>query len=507
MCVYCATCTCTYSPATTANQCNIGITTIDILPDDVLLEIFDFFYVFEPNLFNLKSVGWWQRLAHVCRKWRNIIFEAPRRLNLQLVCTDRTPAREMLDAWPLLPIIIRSSQWGSHLGISKYSALGLDNIVAALEHNDRIHRIALKLFADQQSTVFEAMQEPFPALTNLNLYGDNAETARVIPDSFSGGSAPHLRFLTLDRLPFPGLSKLLLSATGLIHLDIWRIPHSGYISPEAIASCLSVLTRLISLTLGFESPRSRPNRESRRLTRPVLPALLTLRFKGASEYLEDLVARIDAPRLARLEMKFFNQLIFDTPQLIQFITRTPKLKGYDQAYVYFSSLEVTVKFPSIEATSIGRWYNGLKLAISCRQSEWRLPAMAQVCSSSFPQSLIHNVERLYIREEGRMKLEWQDDLEDSQLLELLQPFTGVKYLHLSGKFAPRIASSLQELVGPRTTEVLPALESLYLYQRTSGSFKEAIGKFVTARRLFNLPVSVSYEDESDDKVDYGSFVF
>ena len=230
---------------------------------------------------------------------------------------------------------------------------------------------------------------------------------------------------------------------------------------------------------------------------------MKLHVKGASEYLEDLVARIDAPRLDCLEMKFFNQLIFDTPQLIQFITRTPKFKPYDQAHVYFSSLDVGVKFPP----KIARFDNGLNLAISCKQSEWRLSAMAQVCSSSFPQSLIHEVERLYIREEGHMMLKWQDDLEGSQWLELLHPFMGVKHLHLSGKVAPCIVSSLQDLVGSRTTEVLPALESLHLNKRIFGSCKEAIGKFVAARQLSNLPVTVSFGDESNDKVEVRSYRF
>ena len=485
---------CTYSAAAIADQCNIGRVTIDILPDDVLLVIFDFCGD-KRSFIRSNADDWWQRLAHVCRNWRNIIFESPRGLDLQLVCTERTPVREMLDVWPLLPIIVH--QIGD-------ATLGLDNIVAALERNDRIREITLiPTNNSQYKSLLEAMQEPFPALTELNLYGDNAETALVIPDSFSGGSAPHLRFLTLNSLPFPGLSKLLLSATGLIYLDIRRIPHSGYISPEVMASCLSVLTRLVSLTLGFESPRSRPNRESRRLTRPVLPALIKLQVKGAIEYLEDLVARIDAPRLDCLEMKFFNQLIFDTPQLIQFINRTPELKGYNQAYPYFSSLDVGVKFPP----KVARFDNGLKLAISCKQSEWRLSALAQVCSSSFPQSLIHKVERLYISEEGCYILKWLLDLEGSQWLELLHPFMGVKHLHLSGKVALCIVSSLQDLVGPRTTEVLPALESLHLNKRIFGSCKGAIGKFVAARQLSNFPVAVSFGDESNDKMEVRSFTF
>jgi hypothetical protein len=73
---------------------------------------------------------------------------------------------------------------------------------------------------------------------------------------------------------------------------------------------------------------------------------------------------------------------------------------------------------------------------------------------------------------------------------LLRPFTAVKDLRLSKEFAPRIAPSLQELVGGRTTEVLPALQSLILEERPSGPFKDAIGKFVAARQLSNHPVAL-----------------
>jgi hypothetical protein len=62
------------------------------------------------------------------------------------------------------------------------------------------------------------------------------------------------------------------------------------------------------------------------LTRSVLSALTDFRFKGVSEYLEDLVARIDAPLLRELYITLFNQIVFDTPQFVQFISRTPELK-------------------------------------------------------------------------------------------------------------------------------------------------------------------------------------
>jgi hypothetical protein len=58
-------------------------------------------------------------------------------------------------------------------------------------------------------------------------------------------------------------------------------------------------------------------------------------FKGVSEYLDELMTRINAPLLQSLDITLFHQLIFDTPQLTQFIGRTPKLKAYDEARVYF----------------------------------------------------------------------------------------------------------------------------------------------------------------------------
>jgi hypothetical protein len=101
------------------------------------------------------------------------------------------------------------------------------------------------------------------------------------------------------------------------------------------------------------------------------------------------------------------------------------------------------------------------------------------------------VEQLSIRESILSKLVWQDDIEDSQWLELLHPFTGVKDLYLSKEFSPGVARSLQELGGGGTTEVLPSLQSLCLKELHSlEPFEQAIGKFVAARRLSNYPVDI-----------------
>jgi hypothetical protein len=457
----------------------IGRVTIYTLPDFVLLEVFHF-YVDQTALVEV-----WQRLVHVCRKWRNIVFGSPRRLHLQLFCSNETPVRETLDVWPSLPIVM------------KYhypSTSDVDNVLAALEHHDRLCQVTLWGVPSPQLEIFSAViKEPHPSLTHLWLKSnddDKAAPVHVIPDSFLGGSAPRLRLLFLTRVPFPGLPKLLISAADLVHLELHDIPHSGYILPETIATCISTSTGLNSLVLKFESLRSRPVRESRRpppQTRSVLPALTDFSFTGVSEYLEDLVARIDAPLLRYMSIVFFHQLILHTPQLTQFISRTPTLKfsGQTQARVLFSGSGVSCVLPRTGS-------KGLLLGMSCRQSDWQLSSMSQVCASSFPQALIQTVEHLYILEDTRPRPRWQDDIENSYWLELLHPFTAVKNLYLSKEFAPRIAPSLLELVGQRATETLPALQSLFVEDpHPSGPVHEDIGKFVAARQVSDHPVAIS----------------
>ena len=114
-----------------------------MLPDDVLLIIFDF-YVHE----DLRPlIQWWTRLAHVCRRWRSVVFQSPHRLNLRLICTPVTPVREILDIWPPLPLIIQDL-------CRCHTPDDVDNILAALEHNDRVCQIEF-LFLDVIDSQFE----------------------------------------------------------------------------------------------------------------------------------------------------------------------------------------------------------------------------------------------------------------------------------------------------------------------------------------------------------------
>ena len=277
------------------------------------------------------------------------------------------------------------------------------------------------------------MQEPLPALTRLDLVSED-ETMPVIPNSFLGGSAPRLRSLCMTRIPFPGLPRLLSYAIDLVDLELYDIPQSGYISPDTMVTCLSTFTSLESLRIEFESPRLRPIQERGRLppqTRSALLALTCFSFRGVSEYLEDLVAGIDAPFLEELNITFFHQLILDTPQLAQFISRTPNLKVHNEARVTFLDGAVQVLLGSMRQIS---------MRTTCKAPDWQLSFVAQVCRSSL--SLIPSLEHLYICESVHSRSRWQEDIENDQWLELLHPFTTVKNLYLSKGVVSHIALAL-----------------------------------------------------------------
>ena len=459
----------------------------DLLPDDILLEIFDF-CVGGQWEDGKGIVERWQLLVHVCQRWRDLVFRSPRRLNLQLYCTPKTPAKDTLDVWPALPLIVRGSM--------DTSSTETDNVIAALGQNNRVSQVFLYGLADRQlEQVLVSMQVPFPKLTRLWLTSDRKTlpVVNVIPDSLLDGSAPRLRGLDLYGIPFPGLPKLLLSATHLVHFVLSDVPHSGYISPESMVALLSVLSSLEFLSLGFQSPQSRPDQVSRRpppSKRSVLPALIVFRFKGVIEYLEDLVTPMDAPQLDGMDILFFNQINVDTPRLVQFIHRTPKLKNRDAlAHVLFIDGYASVSLPP-------RSNRALKIGISCEEPDWQLSSIEQVCNSLHPLS---TVEDLCIGDRYQ-QLVWKSDAIDSALwLQLLLPFTAVKHLYLSKELSPVIATALKELVEGRIMEVLPSLQNIFVDRlESSGPFQENIGQFVAARQLSDHPIAISVWDKDSD---------
>ena len=465
-------------------RCDVGqVISIDILPDEILLAIFDFYM--EKGWKTKREIEKWQSLVHVCRRWRNIVFGSPCRLNLRLVGTPDTPVRDTLEVWPPLPLLVEDYDFPDD------RTEGLDNTIAILEHMDRVCQIELTVDASSFEVVSSAMQAPFPELSHLRL--NSYDEVSALPDSFLGGSVPRLRYLSMMGIPFPGLPKLLLSATHLVELHLCGILHSDYISPETMVVILSTLTSLESFQLVFQFPGSLLHPASRRpppLTRLVIPALTLFIFDGANEYFDDLVAHIDAPRLDDLFICFFHQIGIDPLQATQFINRTPKLKALEKAQVIFRD--------GLASVNLSSGSKILRVAIPCEKLDQQISSLKQVCTSSLHP--LSTCEDLHIFESLYREPEWQDIIESTLWLELLRPFTAVKNLYLSENITQCIVPALQELVGSRTIEVLPTLENIFLKKlQLSGSVQEGMMRFVDARQVTSHPVAVSrlQADDSD----------
>jgi hypothetical protein len=208
--------------------------------------------------------------------------------------------------------------------------------------------------------------------------------------------------------------------------------------------------------------------------------------------LEDLVARIDAPRLESLEIKFFNDIVFDTPQLLRFISHTPMLEAFNVANVTLWDDAASVTLSS----TYEDFDESLKVRISCRELVWQLSFLEQVCTSSLP--LLSTLEDLCM-EGSPWSQDRRDNIDYMQWLELLHSFTTVKNLYLSEELAPCVVPALQELVGGRTTEVFPNLLHIFLEKlEESGPVQEGIGKFVAARQVTPFPITISRWDRDTD---------
>jgi hypothetical protein len=424
-----------------------------MLSDDVLLPIFGFYLDEALDSFQPKIEAW-QTLVHVCRRWRALVFASPRRLNLRIVCTDKNPVREMLHVWPPLPIVIS--------GDFRFSGgkPGFDNIIATLEHNNRICEIRLNYPSNpQMEMAVAAMWQPFPALTTLDLQLPDGREPIVLPDSFLGGFAPHLQKLVLGGFLFQALPKLLLSTTHLSTLFLWNTtPHSEYISPDVMVTYLSALTSLERLWLKFLSPSPPPNQTGQpSLPAPaVLPALTRFLFTGFSEYLEDLVTRIDTPLLNHFSLVFEDELAFETPQVIQFISRTPKLKAPEvaKAIFDFDDVQLSLPYPTPLPKEDG-YEEGLVLGTSFSLSYQQISSLAQARSSLFPFS---TVKQLYVRESESQSIRWGSRIPHEEVQWLLSHFTAVETLYLSEYLARYVIPVLQKRGGERVTEMLPALD-------------------------------------------------
>jgi hypothetical protein len=168
----------------------------------------------------------------------------------------------------------------------------LDNIIAVLGRNNRVCQIDLggclsvKFRIGILYVLDSAAMQAFPG-TETSPASAGMDGSQYFPIRSWAEPVTATAQSQLSNVPFSELPKpFLLSGTHwhLVHLSHYDIPVPG---------------------------TSRPALEVRRLsppllTRSILSIPTKIEFKGASEYLEEILARIDAPRLNKMRITFFN---------------------------------------------------------------------------------------------------------------------------------------------------------------------------------------------------------
>ena len=455
--------------------------TIDVLPNDTLLDIFDFYRI--DTVYNFGNrLGWeWDRLVHVCRRWRQIIFGSPLRLQLQLRCTNNTPIRTHLGIWPPLPLIIEYNLFAGRAPNHE------DNLLAALENPDRVALLDLR-FGDKHSKLVTVLQKPFPMLTELRL---KLELVEQLPGRCLGGSMPCLQELHIHYPPLSLLRllpMLLVSIPGLVTLDLSDIPPTGYISPQEMATCLSILTRLTSLSIEFQVADvtfALPEQiDPATLTPIILPSLTSICFKGICAYMEGLMVQIDCPCLRKIDLSYFYpSLGFQVMQLSNFINRSE-----DHQPTLFSRTEVNIGEWEIALHVFPKGPDSFSISLRLRYYEWEVSDLLHVFSK-FSQTL-SNTHNLHIGFSGNRGTE----MGHSEWVQLLRPFTTMKALRIYGDLAEDAALFLEDIDAEMATDLFPALEIICitkgLLEFSSSSIAKSVAKFCAVRRPSGRPVTL-----------------
>ena len=301
--------------------------TINNLPEDALLEIFDA-YRQDMELLPCYEIIWnssngWFKLTHVCRRWRRLVHLSPTRLHVHLLFTPRRSSRVLiLKNLPLFPVLVDYcvSSW-----TERVESLAL----AALRHRSRVRGIVLRRPYWDMVKLLRAFSHPFPELESLEIcpyHQWNHDGPLILPATFLSGSAPHLRRLTLGKVVTANLSPFLSLATGLVELTLTINARYDLLPEASLLSNLQRMSRLRHLELdliyqfhSFVPPDPPPPASAGDVVS--LSKLTHLIFRGHRSYLQALVVGLVAPSLQCLDAELFGSSpdLFPIPHLCKFI--------------------------------------------------------------------------------------------------------------------------------------------------------------------------------------------
>jgi hypothetical protein len=277
-------------------------------------------------------------------------------------------------------------------------------------------------------------------------------------------------------------SELLLASS---HSALTWSTHPPTFIQILCSNGFSFVPQLETLRITYSS--AVPNDTERHLTPvPVMaPVILSnlhnFTFRGVNTYLETLVHRIKAPRLEKLQIRFFNQLTFSAPCLLQFMTATENLR-FTSAKFEFSAGTVNIEVYPYEGAEM----YALSIFVDCWHLDRQVSFVAQICNSLSP--LFSAVEHLTLEHKAHSRSSEQHEADRTEWHELLASFRNAQTLHIAHGLVKELSRCLELEDGGLPLELLPELQELTYFG--SGNTGDTLTSFVNSRQEEGRPITL-----------------
>jgi hypothetical protein len=372
-----------------------------------------------------------------------------------------------------------------------------ERIVLALQQRNRVRHIHFRVPMRNLQRFIMAIDGEYSILESLVMLPPTRDNSTnvTLPQTFR---APHLQRLVLSGFAFPTGSPLRTTVINrLATLCLYLTHPSAYFRPNILLQYLSSMPQLEKLVIGFFFPV--PNRDVERQllltptsTHVTLSSLRYFTFQGVGAYLEALVCRITTPRLEKLGIVFFNQLIYSLPHLLQFMRTTASLKFY-KAKIEFSSVAVHVELYPRDGG--GKW--AFRMDVDCEDLDWQVSSVAEI-SDSLSQAFFA-VEHLTLGvpvERGSLSPDTQRGcykVDCTAWHRLLSSFGNVKTLFVDSPLVAEFSRCLLSEDEELPLGLLPELQQLIYSGVAHG---DAFRPFIDSRRNASRPVTLIRQADS-----------
>ena len=479
--------------------------TVNNLPDEVILEIFDYY----RRSINSYDHQWrenyaWFNLAHVCRKWRAVTFASATRLDLGITVGPTKPAHIKTILSGPFPIHLDYELVPEDGNITHSSIWRMRTV---LRLRDRVRGIAFaggasKASLNNLNKFFKATNCSFPVLESLVLRF-SAGYERNIPETFLRGpdlSDLRLRRLELIGVSFPSISKFLLSATSPSLTDLLIDFKS---SGTSLLACLKGMSRLRSLSLFipsspyFSSQDPSPQPATRVKGVALLSKLTRFCYVGSSVFLNALAAGLSAPSLRDVNIEFRDHTIPSR----SLVVHLPRF--FNEIEEHYHAVHVAI------LEEVGT------LKLICRLSLLTQPEYIGHCKPRFElgpysghssESITRLIDTLSTRltTVEALRISFDSTVVQSTTRipwrRLYQQFPGVKTLQPEGTNSTHsiVRTVLHQVPGePNDLPLLPSLEEIDLgtapvYESQRKSQLAVLQPFVHARQKAGCPVKVFF---------------